>query len=216
MQALGHDFSDPSLLEQALTHSTGRRGSTRHYERLEFLGDRVLGFVMANWLYRDFSESEADMARRFAALVDKGSCAEVARAAGVSAQVIVDEAARQDGVHRSDNLLGDVCEALIGALYLDGGLDAAAAFIRAGWSGRIEGASAPPRDPKSELQEWAQARGLPIPTYSIVRRAGPDHAPSFIMQVLVRGLSPAEAEGTSKQAAEKAAAAAFLKREKAS
>ncbi|WP_369411944.1 ribonuclease III [Pacificimonas pallii] len=210
---LGHEFADLSLVEGALTHSSAARGKRKSYERLEFLGDRVLGCVMADWLYRELGESERDMARRFAALVDKHSCAEVARALDVHKEVRIEDSARASGVHRSENLLGDVCEALIGALYIDGGLEVASAFIHKSWADRVSSHSKPPRDPKSHLQEWAQGRGKPIPVYTITWRDGPDHAPSFRVEVAVRGVDPIEAEGASKQEAQKAAALAMLKRE---
>ncbi|MHB9878960.1 ribonuclease III [Pacificimonas sp. ICDLI1SI03] len=210
---LGHRFTNPDLVRTALTHSSGGSGRGDNYERLEFLGDRVLGCVMAEWLYRDFHESERDMARRFATLVDKKSCAAVARQIGAADHVLIDASARNAGVHQSDNLLGDVCEALIGALYLDGGMPAATAFVRRQWTGRIGEDKAPPRDPKSQLQEWAQGRGRPLPTYRVTWREGPDHAPSFRVEVAVRGVEPVEAQGSSKQEAEKAAALAMLNRE---
>lgn len=206
---LGHVFADDKLLTSALTHGGGRG---RNYERLEFLGDRVLGCIIADWLYREFDEPEGELARRFAALVDKGTCAEVAREAGVSAIIRMDAAARQAGVSRSDNVLGDVCEAIIGALYVDGGLAASERFIRSAWAGFIDRRGAP-KDPKSTLQEWAQARRLPIPVYEIVGREGPDHAPEFRVRVTVRGFAPADATGSSKQDAEKQAAIALLDRE---
>ncbi|MBB4631146.1 ribonuclease III [Sphingosinicella soli] len=210
LKALGHEFADPKLLESALTHGGGRK---RNYERLEFLGDRVLGCVVAAWLYHRFDETEGELARRFAALVDKGTCAEVARAIGVPAIIRMEPAARQAGVHRSDNVLGDICEALIGALYVDGGLPVAEAFIRAQWAAHVDRRSTAPRDPKSALQEWAQGQRLPIPVYEVVERSGPDHAPSFRVRVTVRGYAPADADGSSKQEAEKQAAIALLARE---
>lgn len=208
-EALGHGFTDTKLLETALTHGGGRH---RNYERLEFLGDRVLGCVIAAWLFAAFDETEGELARRFAALVDKGTCAEVARAVGVPAMIRMETAARQAGVHRSDNVLGDICEALIGALYVDGGLPAAESFIRAAWAEHL-GRRDARRDPKSALQEWAQGKRLPIPAYEVVARSGPDHAPSFRVRVTVRGYAPAEAEGSNKQEAEKQAAIALLSRE---
>lgn len=211
-ETLGHDFADLKLVESALTHG-GKRGN---YERLEFLGDRVLGCVVADWLFREFDEPEGELARRFAALVDKATCAEVARAAGVPAIARMEGAARQAGVHRSDNVLGDMCEALIGALYLDGGLPAADRFVRRAWTGFVDRRADAPKDPKSALQEWAQGQRLPIPAYEVVRREGPDHAPNFRVRVTVRGYHPAEAAGASKQDAEKQAAIALLMREQGS
>ncbi|MGB3723585.1 MAG: ribonuclease III [Pacificimonas sp.] len=213
--ALGHDFHELQLLENALTHGSGKRAGGGDYERLEFLGDRVLGLVIAEWLYEAFDESEGDMNRRFASLVDKQSCADVAAEIGASAHIQLESAARASGVHRSANLLGDVCEALIAALYLDGGMAAANSFIRKGWADRIDTASKPPRNPKNQLQEWAQGQRKPIPNYDIVWRDGPDHAPKFRVEVTVRGLHPISGEGASRQEAEKAAALALLKRENA-
>lgn len=206
---LGHDFNDLKLVENALTHG-GKRGN---YERLEFLGDRVLGCIVADWLFRDFDEPEGELARRFAALVDKGTCADVARTAGVPAVARLEPAARQIGVQNSDNVLGDMCEALIGALYLDGGLAAAEAFVRRAWADYVDRGADAPKDPKSALQEWAQAKRLPIPSYQVVGRDGPDHAPNFRVRVTVRGYDPAEATGASKQDAEKQAAIALLLRD---
>jgi ribonuclease-3 len=208
--ALGHEFDDPKLLAAALTHGGGK---ARNYERLEFLGDRVLGFVIAAWLYRDFDEREGELARRLAALVDKATCAAVARTIGVPSVARIDTAARQSGAGESDNVLGDMCEALIGALYIDGGTDTAERFVRSAWAEHVGRAPAAPKDPKSALQEWAQGRRLPIPVYEVVSREGPDHAPRFRVRVSVRGHAPVEATGGSKQDAEKQAAIALLARE---
>ena len=208
--ALGHGFSDDALLAAALTHGGGRG---RNYERLEFLGDRVLGFVIAAWLFEAFDESEGELARRFAALVDKATCADVARAIGVPDVARIDPAARQTGAAQSDNILGDMCEALIGALYVDGGATIAERFVRKAWADHVSRRHQPPKDPKSALQEWAQGKRLPIPLYEVVGRAGPDHAPRFRVRVSVRGFDPVEAEGASKQDAEKLAATELLSRE---
>ncbi|MGB7405477.1 MAG: ribonuclease III [Pacificimonas sp.] len=211
--ALGYQFTDLSLVQRALTHKSGEAKGARGYERLEFLGDRVLGLVMADWLFTLFDEPEGKLNRRLATLVDKRSCAAVAREIGADDHVLLNEAARAADVHRSENLLGDVCEALIAALYLDGGLSAAQSFIREAWSERLDAGSAPPRNPKNTLQEWAQGRGLPLPVYEVVARDGPDHAPHFKIAVAVRGHSPVEGAGASKQEAEKVAASRFLKQE---
>lgn len=206
-KALSHRFKNPTLLREALTHASY---GGRDYERLEFLGDRVLGCVIADWLYTEFAEVEGKLARRFASLVDRETCAEVARRLGVPKQLFMDKAARASRVHESDNVLGDMCEALIGALYVDGGMDAARRFIRRAWEPFIDTATKAPKDPKSRLQEWAQGQGLPLPHYEIVRREGPDHAPIFRVRVTVRGREAVEAEGASKQEAEKHAAQALL------
>ena len=213
-QALGHEFRDLSLLEQALTHGSSAPSPLESYERLEFLGDRILGLVVAEALFFRGNETEGDMNRRLSTLVDKASCAAVAKAIGADRQVRLETSARQLGIHRSENLLGDVCESLIGALYLDGGLKAAKNFILGAWEKRLSDEAAPPRNPKNSLQEWAQGRGLPIPSYNVTRRDGPPHAPRFTVRVDVRGLEAAEAEGSSKQEAEKAAATLLLEREK--
>ena len=206
-KALGYRFTDPAPLRQALTHASY---GAPDYERLEFLGDRVLGCIIAAWLFEDFKEVEGKLARRFAALVDRATCAEVARRIAVNKQLFMDKSARAAGVHLSDNVLGDIAEALIGALYIDGGMEAATGFVRRAWAPFISTATKAPKDPKSRLQEWAQGQGLPIPTYEVVRREGPDHQPQFRIRVLIRGHDPVEAVGTSKQDAEKQAARAML------
>ncbi len=201
---LGHHFAHPALLLEAVSHTSAGK---QNYQRLEFLGDRVLGCVMADILFHKYpGEPEGKLARRFAELVRKEACADVARAIGAADHIRVERAAAQSRVHHSDNILGDVCEALIGALYLDGGLDEAAAFIRKGWKDMVDAPIAAPKDIKSGLQEWAQARGLPLPRYELAGRAGPDHAPMFDVRVMVEGYEPVTASGTSKQEAEKRAA----------
>lgn len=205
--ALGHDFADPALLQRALTHSSLPGDS---YERLEFLGDRILGAIVASLLYARFGDGEGKLHGRFAGLVDRGTCAEVARRIGVGTRLFMDQAARNAHVASSENVLGDMTEALIGALYLDGGWSAAEAFVKARWAPLIEATAGATKDPKSALQEWAQGQGLPIPTYTVVRREGPDHAPRFRVAVSVRGHDLVDASGASKQEAEKAAAVAML------
>ena len=206
-ETLGHAFHNPALLREALTHASAGQP---HYQRLEFLGDRVLGCAIAHWLFEG-SDDEGGMARRLAALVDRDSCADVARALGAAEHIRVDRGARQAGVHRTDNTLADVAEALIGAIFLDGGWEAAEAFIRRAWASRFasEGAIG---HPKARLQEWALARGFRLPAYEVVGRDGPDHAPRFRVAVHVTGQQPAEATGASKQEAERLAAAALLER----
>ena len=209
-EQLGHVFADASLIQRAMTHSS--RG-VENYERLEFLGDRVLGFVVATLLIEHFpDESEGQLAVRFAALVDRTTCAEVAQAIGVAKLLSLDVSARAAGVHLSDNVLGDVCEALIGSLYIDGGIDAARRFIVAHWSPLLRKRTRAQKDSKSRLQEWAQSRALPIPSYEVIWRDGPDHQPLFRVRVTLRDIEPVEATGASKQEAEKLAAAAMLER----
>ena len=206
--ALGVPPRDLSLYERALTH--GSYGA-QSYQRLEFLGDRVLGLAMAQWLYAAYpDEPEGQMSRRFNALVTGPVCANVARAIGVGPHLRLGKQARDDGGAESDNILGDVTEALIGALYLDHGMDAADAFIRQHWRALVEGQSNAPRHPKSALQEWAAANNRRPPTYTLIDRSGPHHASQFTVSVDVGPAGQATATGASKQEAETAAAAALI------
>lgn len=208
--ALGHKPADPDLFIRALTHAS--YGSI-HYERLEFLGDRVLGLVAADWLYKIFpDEPEGKLSRRLNAIVSRETCAEIAREIGVGAQLRLGKQARDDGAIHSENVLGDAVEALIGALYLEGGIAAAAAFIHRAWDSRVAIQSQAPKHPKSDLQEWAAAHGCRPPVYTMGARSGPHHAPRFTVTVSIPGRSDASAEGASKQEAETAAAKALLER----
>jgi ribonuclease-3 len=193
---------------RALTH-----GSTAHatYERLEFLGDRVLGLAVAEWLYERFpSESEGALSKRFNALVTGAVCADVARGIGVVPHLKLGKQARDDGAGDSDNVLGDVMEALIGAFYLDHGHEAAGTLVRALWASRIDAQLRVPRHPKSALQEWAAAHNRRPPEYVVVDKSGTGHAPRFTVRVTIGKLAAVEATGTSKQEAETAAAKALL------
>lgn len=195
--------------ERALTHGSQ---AAANYERLEFLGDRVLGLAIAEWLYERFpDEPEGQLSKRFNALVTGPVCADVAREIGVPAHVRLGKQARDDGAAASDNVLGDVMEALIGALYLDQGPDAARAIVRKHWANRIDQLRAP-QHPKSALQEWAAAHNRRPPEYAVIDRTGPHHAPRFRVKVTIGKLAEAEGEGTSKQEAETAAAAALLEK----
>ena len=206
---LGHEPKDVSLFELALTHASAR---SANYERLEFLGDRVLGQVMARTLYdRHPTEPEGYLSRRYNVLVARETCAEIGRELGLSAIVRLGKQAREDGAAQSDNVLGDVVEALIGALSIDGGLDAAERFVRSAWAGHLDEQRKAPVHPKSALQELAAARGFKAPLYEIVSRTGAHHAPRFTVKVSVPRLGEAIAEGTSKQEAETEAATALLK-----
>ncbi len=210
--ALGRAPDDPSLYLRALTH--GSHGAET-YERLEFLGDRVLGLVAAAWLYERFPlEPEGALSRRINMLVSRESCAEVGRAIGVPAHLRLGKQARDDGAVGSDNVVGDVVEALIGALFLEGGLSAATAFIRRNWIGFVEGQAQAPRHPKSALQEWAAAHRCRPPVYTMDARTGAHHAPRFTVSVTLPGRADAtaSAEGSSKQEAETAAARALLEK----
>ena len=208
--ALGHRFSDADLLIRALTHPSY---GPDHYQRLEFLGDRVLGLAMADWLHRAFpQEPEGSLARRFNALVSGEACADVARTIGIATQVRLGRQARDDGAATSDHVLGDITESLIGALYLDGGWEAANRFIHQGWAELLDTRTRAPKHPKSALQEWAAAHNRQPPTYRLAGRSGAHHAPKFEVEVSIAGLDPAIGNGSSKQEAETAAAAALLER----
>ncbi len=207
---LGHRLEDRALFERALTHSS--RGE-EHYERLEFLGDRVLGLIVASWLFELFpDEPEGKLSRRFNALVSGEVCAEIARELGVGGQVRLGKQAREDGAADSDNVLGDIVEALIGALYLEAGLGAATAFVRSAWAERVSTHDKAPKHPKSALQEWAAANDKKPPAYQTKHRSGPHHAPKFVVEVEIKGVGTASAEGLSKQEAETAAAKALLEK----
>jgi ribonuclease-3 len=205
---LGQPPDDLRLYERAITHSSREEGD---YERLEFLGDRVLGLAMARWLYeRHPDEPEGKLSWRLNALVAGAVCAEIGRELGLGAYVRLGKQARDDGAADSDNVLGDVVEALIGALYLDHGFDAAQAFVRARWTARLDHQVGAPQHPKSALQEWAAAHRRKPPVYAVTAREGPQHNPRFTVTVTIKGAGEASAEGTSKQEAETAAAKVLL------
>jgi ribonuclease-3 len=205
---LGHEPNDLTLFELALTHSSIGGQS---YERLEFLGDRVLGLVIAAALYRRYpSEPEGNLSKRYNGLVDRATCAENGREIGVPALIKLGRQAREDRASESENVIGDAVEALIGALFLDGGMAAAEHFILTLWGPDVETQRRAPQHPKSALQELAAARDLKPPVYEVVSRTGAHHAPQFMVRVSVPKLGDATAEGTSKQEAETAAATALL------
>ncbi len=208
---LGHVFARSDLLEQALTHVGAAGIRTASYQRLEFLGDRVLGVIVADMLYEAYPEAEeGELSRRLAALVRRETCAAVAEGWGIEPHIRL-VAGERSALRRV--ILGDICEAVIGAMFLDGGLAAATALVRRDFSGRMQAPERPLRDPKTALQEWAQARKLPAPLYREITRSGPDHAPRFTVAVVVEDHADAQAQGASKRLAEQAAAAAFMTRE---
>ena len=213
-EALGYTFKGPDILTLALTHRSSlgmERGksSTAGNERLEFLGDRVLGLLIAETLLRTFpNENEGALAARLAHLASAGELTRVAETIELADYLKV--ARTQAPAVVTTSVLADGCEALIGALYLDGGLDAARTFIAAHWAGAMTASSAPPKDSKMALQEWAQGRGLPLPIYRDVAAEGPDHAPSFTMCVSIEGGREALGKGRTKRIATQAAAAALL------
>ena len=206
--ALGWRDADIGLLHRALTHKSV---GPDNYERLEFLGDRVLGAVIADWVFGAIpAEPEGKLTRRFHQLVSREICARVARRVGVPAVVKLGQQARADGGADSDNILGDVMEALIGAVYLHRGMEAARAMVRTLWDAEVSSASDAPKHPKMRLQEWAAARSLKAPLYTLLGRSGPHHSPRFRVELSIAGQPTVVAEGSSKQDAETAAARQFL------
>jgi len=214
---IGYRFNDLKLIDCALTHvsaMTGPRNPAGSYQRLEFLGDHVLGLVVSDLLFQAFpTANEGDLSRRLADLVRKETCADVARAIDLGAAIKLGPSEAHAGGRQRIAILGDVCEALIGAVYLDGGYPAAAALVERLWAERMRKTEGPPRDAKTMLQEWAQARGLPTPVYREVERTGPHHDPQFRIAVELPDRPPAEGLGRSKRVAEQAAAAAMLTHE---
>jgi ribonuclease-3 len=211
---IGHHFGDATLIGAALTHVSGASGPKRAtYQRLEFLGDRVLGLVVSEMLYAAFPQAdEGELSRRLAGLVRKESCAEVALEWGVQAYVRLGDSEKSAGAVKTA-ILGDVCESLIGAVFLDAGYLAARAVVTRAFEPRMRSPRRPLRDAKTALQEWAQARGLATPVYRELSRRGPDHAPLFTITVEVAGFALVEATGSSKRLAEQEAAGAFIARE---
>ena len=210
--ALGHRFADETLLREALSHSSlAAAAPGRSYERLEFLGDRVLGLIVADLLMRRFPEEpEGDLARRFAALVSRDSLVVVAQDLGLGRFLDISRGEEDSGGRENPAILADACEAVIGALYFDGGFDAARRFVAARWTPRIEADLEPPQDAKTALQEWAQAAKKPLPSYRTLAMEGPPHEPVFCVEVEVQGFPPVSARGPSKRSAERAAAEALL------
>lgn len=210
-RTLGYSFRDPETLALALTHVGAAKSRVASYQRLEFLGDRVLGLVVAGMLYEAYPDAEeGELSRRLAALVRRETCAAVAEGWGIEPHIRLVTGERR-ALRRV--ILGDICEAVIGALFVDGGLAAATALVRRDFSGRMLAPERPLRDPKTALQEWAQGRKLSAPIYREVARSGPDHAPRFTVAVVVEGLGEAQAQGASKRLAEQEAAAIFMVRE---
>jgi len=214
---LGHRFKNPELLERALTHASAGQtvDRVRHNERMEFLGDRVLGLCIAETLLeRHPTAPEGDLSKRLNALVSGASCAAVDRTLELGPALRMAGGETRSGLRDNDTVLGDACEALIAALYLDAGFAPTAAIVRALWAEAMDRVdSAGVLNPKSQLQEWAAAQRRAAPAYRVVGRTGPDHAPEFTVEVEVAGLDPATAVGGSRQAAEAAAALIMLRRE---
>lgn len=213
-KAIGYGFTNAALLREALTHASAVAGSEQPtYQRLEFLGDRVLGLVVADMLYLEFPEAdEGELSRRLTQLVRRETCAKVARAIGIGKHILLGDAEKRTGAERNRGILANVCESLIGAVYLDGGYPAAHAFIAAHWRELMVEPDRPLRDAKTTLQEWAHKAGYGAPVYRTMGRDGPDHAPVFVIEVSAQGLAPERGSGSSKRAAEQAAAQAVLQR----
>jgi ribonuclease-3 len=208
---IGYRFVDQALLEEALTHVSAGGPGGLSYQRLEFLGDRVLGLAVSTMLFEAFPEAtEGELSKRLADLVRKETCAEIARGWSLGDVLRMGEGERRSGAKKRDAMLGDACEALIGAVYRDGGMAAADALIRRAWQARMQAPRLVPKDPKTTLQEVVQARGLPLPSYRDIGRKGPDHAPEFAVEVAVPGHPVAVGHGHSKRVAERAAAETWL------
>jgi len=213
---LGYKFKDPSLLERALTHASVRGGKVARSdnERLEFIGDRVLGLAIAEALNKQYPDAnEGELARRYNRLVRGEACAKVARGIGLGLHLILSESEAESGGRNKTTILADAAEALLGAVFIDGGFEKARAVVGKLWQDQSDPVPEVTVDAKSALQEWAQGQGLALPRYTVVARNGPDHAPRFTAEVLIAGRAPAQGEGASKRIAEQAAANALLVRE---
>ena len=216
---IGHQFADRNLLENALTHASvgNGLGKVRHNERLEFLGDRVLNLLAAEQLSLLHPQArEGDLSRWMNQVVNSQACAQVGRAVGLRDALRLDASASKVGARDNDRVLGDACEAVMAALYLDGGLEAARGFFLSFWAARLDQLDTPQsKDSKSLLQEWAMGRGLPAPSYVVTKTEGPAHAPNFTIEVQIQGFESETAQGGSKREAEKASAELMLaKRER--
>jgi ribonuclease-3 len=207
---IARDPADEALWLEALTH--GSTGHPRNYERLEFLGDRVLGLVIAEWLHELGTGDEGKLSQRLNALVSRTTCAEVARGIGLGPQMQLGKQAREDGGHDSDNILGDVMEALLGASFVEQGFEPTRDLVRRLWAHPYPGQAGHRKHPKSALQEWAAGNRRKMPEYRLVERSGPDHSARFTVAVAIKGIGEAEATGASKQEAETLAAEEFIRR----
>ena len=210
--ALDYRFRDPELLDEALTHPSAEPAAGgAHYDRLEFLGDRVLALVVSDHLLRRYADAGAGtLARQLTALVRRECLADVAAEIGLGDYLVLSASERASGGPRKPAILADACEALIAALYLDGGLEAAASFVHHYWDPRAEEVAAAPKDAKTALQEWAHAHGAPAPLYTVTGSEGPAHAIEFTVTVRVGDHPPAEGQGRSKRGAQQLAAQALL------
>lgn len=209
-EVIGYKFQDRHFLERALTHSS--TGDEYNYQRLEFLGDRVVGLVIADALFKKFrNENEGGLAKRHTALVQGSTLAVIGQAHGLNEFILFSNAEKDAGGSQNENIISDVVESLLGAIYIDGGYDAAKEVILRLWGDNIETLEKAPQDPKTELQEWVQARQLPLPLYKILSKEGPDHSPIFTIQLSVTGYDPINAEGPSRRQTEKTVARKMLR-----
>ena len=215
-QRIGHTFSDRGLLREALTHGSaldGVKSTRRSYDRLEFLGDRVLALIVAERLLQEHAdEDEGEIAPRFNTLVNRGACAAAARAAGLGEAVILSSSEEAQGGRGKETILADICESVLGALYLDAGLDGARAFVERFWGDAFDQENTSVRDAKTALQEWAASKKCSL-SYSVIEQSGPDHAPHFVIEARIGSFAPERGEGASKREAQRAAARAFLKKQ---
>lgn len=210
LEGLGFSVTNERLWLAALTH--GSTGEKSDYQRLEFVGDRVLGLSIAEWLYSASEEAEGKLAQRLNAIVSRATCAEVARHIGAGEHIRISKQARSDGGHDSDNILGDVMEALLGAQFVEAGFDAAKLQVHLLWRAILQSSAGECKHPKSALQEWAAGNRRKPPEYEVIDRSGPDHAASFTVRVRVHKVGEAQAIASSKQDAEREAARAFMER----
>ncbi|EIZ80430.1 ribonuclease III [Novosphingobium sp. Rr 2-17] len=206
----GYEPVDEALWLSALTH--GSTGAKRNYERLEFLGDRVLGLTVAEWLYQNSEEAEGRLSQRLNAIVSRATCAVIARSIGLGPHIRLGKQARDDGGADSENILGDVMEAMIGACFIERGFQEARDMVLRLWVETLEGKTGQRKHPKSALQEWAAGNRRRMPEYRLVERSGPDHAARFTVEVAVHNVGAAQATAHSKQDAETLAAKEFMRK----
>lgn len=214
-EVIGYQFKDIHYLERALTHSS--TNDDYNYQRLEFLGDRVLGLVMAHALFSEFkNENEGGLAKRHTALIQGLTCSMIGQKFNIGDYIILSSSEKDAGVHLNENIIADVVESLIGAVYIDGGYEAAQRIVLMMWGDIIKTLKTAPQDPKTELQEWVQARNLELPVYNIIDKQGPDHAPKFVIQLSIQGFDVMTAEGSSRRQTEKIVAKMMLEKLKKS
>lgn len=210
--ALSYTFKDPQILQQALTHPSLKIGrKVADYERLEFLGDSIIGFVVSDIIFKNYAtEDEGKLAKRKAAIVSRDSLADIARKLNLNAHMILSHGEESLGGRNNPANLENVMEALVAALYLDGGIEVAKAFIQRKFANTIDAMITPPKDPKSTLQEWAQSKGLELPRYDLVEMSGPSHLPQITIKLTINGLEPVTTTAGSKKDAERIAAEKML------